>query len=64
MYTLRKTEVIQLNATIAKLLAMRQQLVGLLGLLLLSFCILVVIWQVFVGTKKYLGPPVANKIDA
>ena len=43
---------------------MRQQLVGVIGLFLLSFCVLVVIWQVFVGTKKYLAAPVANKIYA
>ena len=43
---------------------MKQQLVGLLGFVLLLFCILVVIWQVFMGTRKYLAAPVANKISA
>ena len=43
---------------------MKQQLIGLLGFVLLLFCILVVIWQVFMGTRKYLAAPVANKISA
>ena len=41
---------------------MKQQLIGLLGFFLLIFCFLVVIWQVFMGTRKYLDAPVANKI--
>ena len=49
------------NSTI---LVKKQQLIGLLGFLLLLFCILVVIWQVFMGTKKYLDAPVANTIYA
>ena len=43
---------------------MKQQLVGLLKVLLFMFCIIVVLWQVFMGTKKYLEAPVANKIFA
>ena len=43
---------------------MKQQLVGLLKVLLFMFCIIVVLWQVFMGTRKYLEAPVANKIFA
>ena len=43
---------------------MKQQLINILGFLLLLFCILMVIWQVFKGTKKYLKAPVANRIFA
>ena len=39
-----------------------KKLVGLLGFLLLLFCLLVVCWQFNEGTKKYLATPVANKI--
>ena len=41
---------------------MRVQLAALLGPLLMLFCILSVIWQVWNGTSKYLAAPVANKI--
>ena len=41
---------------------MRVQLAALLGPLLMLFCILVVFWQVWKGTSKYLAAPVANKI--
>ena len=43
---------------------MKQPLEGLLKVVLFMFCILVVIWQVFMGTRKYLEAPVANKIFA
>ena len=41
---------------------MKIQLATILGPLLMIFCILVVIWQVWEGTSKYLAAPVANKI--
>ena len=41
---------------------MKRQLVGFLGFLILLFCVSVVIWQLYQGTKKYLDTPVASKI--
>ena len=41
---------------------MKRQILGLLGVLLFVFCLLVVAWQLYQGTKKYLTEPVANKI--
>ena len=41
---------------------MRRQLVGFLGFLLFVFCLVVVIWQVWQGTMKYIAAPVASKI--
>ena len=41
---------------------MKRQIVGLFGFLLFGFCVLVVIWQLYQGTQKYLDKPVANKI--
>ena len=41
---------------------MKRQLVGFLGFLIFLFCVLVVIWQLYQGTKKYLDTPVASKI--
>ena len=41
---------------------MKRQILGLLGVLLFVFCLLVVAWQLYQGTKKYLAEPLANKI--
>ena len=41
---------------------MKRQVVGLLGFLLFLFCVLVVAWQLYQGTKKYLDKPVASTI--
>ena len=41
---------------------MRNQLVSFLGFCLFLFCVIVVIWQVWQGTRKYLAAPVASKI--
>ena len=41
---------------------MKRQLVGFLGFLIFLFCVIVVIWQLYQGTKKYLDTPVASKI--
>ena len=41
---------------------MKRQVLGLLGVLLFVFCLLMVSWQLYQGTKKYLAEPLANKI--
>ena len=41
---------------------MKRQILGLLGVLLFVFCLLVVSWQLYQGTKKYMAEPLANKI--
>ena len=41
---------------------MKRQVLGLLGVLLFVFCLLMVSWQLYQGTKKYMAEPLANKI--
>ena len=41
---------------------MRQKIVGFLGACLFLFCVIMVVWQVWEGTLKYMSSPVASKV--